>query len=88
MEIGMTHLSSKGQIVIPRNIRERMGFVDGEFLTVLQKENLIVLKKIENPMEQDDLETFFEIKKSWEEIEKGRFKKTSSQDFLEEVKKW
>ncbi len=84
----MTRLSSKGQVVIPRNIRERMGFVDGEFLTVLQKENLVVLKKVENYMEQDDLETFFEIKKSWDDIGQGKFKKTNSQDFLEEIKKW
>jgi hypothetical protein len=49
---------------------------------------MIVLKKIENPTEEEDLRTFSEIKKSWKEISEGKFKKMKSEEFFKEISKW
>ena len=88
MDIELTKISTKGQVVIPRDIRKKMGLQDGETLAVSTKDNLIVLKKIQNPIEEDDLKTLSEIKEAWKEIGSGKYKKMSSQDFLTELSQW
>ena len=88
MEIELTKISSKGQVVIPHGIREKVGLNDGETLAVSTQDGLIVLKKIENPMEEDDLKTLAEIREAWKEIEEGKFKRMKSEDFLKEISKW
>ena len=88
MNIELTKMSSKGQVVIPGNIREKLELSEGEVLAVSSKDNMIVLKKIENPAEEEDLRTFSEIKKSWKEVSEGKFKKMKSEYFLKEISKW
>ena len=52
-------MSSKGQIVIPQNIRKKMNLEEGNLLLVLEGKDSICLKKIELPKI-----------KSWEEATK------------------
>ena len=87
MEIELTKVSSKGQVVIPQQIRNRLKIHNGETLAVSTKENIIVLKKVVNPLE-DDLKTLEDIKEAWEEIEAGKYKKLGSEDFLKEIERW
>ncbi|MBI5065803.1 AbrB/MazE/SpoVT family DNA-binding domain-containing protein [Candidatus Woesearchaeota archaeon] len=47
MEI--TSLSSRGQVVIPQDIRERMHLQEGEKFVVIGEEDTILLKKLEQP---------------------------------------
>jgi AbrB family looped-hinge helix DNA binding protein len=42
----ITSMSSRGQVVIPLNIREMMGLKDGEKFIVSGNQDTIVLKKI------------------------------------------
>lgn len=88
MTIELTRVSSKGQVVIPLDIRKRVGLRDGEALAVSTKDNLIVLKKIDDPMTEDDIKTFNEIKAAWQEIDSGKAKKMNHEDFLKEISKW
>lgn len=88
MNIELTKLSSKGQVVIPNNIRGQIGLKEGEILAVSAKDKMIILKKIENPIEENDLRIFSEIKKGWKEISDGKFKKMKSDEFLKEISKW
>lgn len=44
-----TKLSSKGQVVIPEQIRNAMGLKQGVQFVVLSKEDTLVLKTIEEP---------------------------------------
>ena len=88
MKIELTKLSSKGQVVIPQDIREKMSLEEGETLAVSMQDNLIVLKKMENPMEKEDLETLEEVKGAWKEIAEGKFRKMNSKDFLKEIETW
>lgn len=87
MEIELTKMSSKGQVVIPQKVRDMLKIKEGQTLAVSAEKDLLVLKKISNPLEQD-LETIEEIKEAWKEIESGKYKKLSSEDFLKEIEKW
>ncbi len=42
----ITKISSKGQIVVPRKLRKKLGLEDGASLQVEQVGDLLVLKKI------------------------------------------
>ena len=88
MEVEFTKISSKGQVVIPMDIRNKMKISDGETFAVSAQDNLIVLKKVGNPMEEEDLNTLREIEEAWKEIGEGKFKKMKSEDFLKEISKW
>jgi len=46
MDLGMTKVSSRGQVVIPRQIRERLGLTDGSQLLVFGEGDTIILKKV------------------------------------------
>ena len=87
MEIGLTKISSKGQIVIPLILRKKLALKNGETLAVSTKDDFLVLKKIKNPLE-GDLRTLEKIKEAWKEIEEGKFKKSTSENFLQIASKW
>lgn len=88
MEIEITRVSSKGQVVIPLSVREKMKIKEGEAFAVSEKGNLIVLKKVKGSLREEDIETLSKIKEAWKDIEEGRFKKMKKEDFLKEISKW
>ncbi len=88
MTFQITKMSSKGQMVIPFEIRQQANLHEGETFSISTKDNLIVLKKINKELEKEDLKTFIEIKNAWQEIEQGKCKKMSGDEFLKEIEKW
>ena len=48
MDIEITKMSSKGQVVIPQDIRKEKGIKDGEKFLVYDLDDSIVLKRIKN----------------------------------------
>jgi AbrB family looped-hinge helix DNA binding protein len=52
-EVMITRLSSKGQIVLPKVLRDTLGLKSGEIFAMFGEDDTIVLKKIELPSEQD-----------------------------------
>jgi len=46
-------LSSKGQIVLPREIRQRLGLQQGDTLTVTLEGDRLVLTRLSSPQKQD-----------------------------------
>ena len=46
MDLELTRVSSKGQVVIPRLIRERLGLADRTKLLVFGEGDTIILKKV------------------------------------------
>lgn len=78
----------KRQIVIPQTIREKAGLTECETLTVTAEDKLIVLKKIANPIDAEDLRILNEIKGASKELANGQYKKMSSEEFLKEISKW
>jgi AbrB family looped-hinge helix DNA binding protein len=48
-QIATTRLSSKGQVVIPENVRKELGLEPGAQFVVMGEGDVVILKKIEAP---------------------------------------
>ena len=53
MVVEMIKMSSRGQIVIPQDIREEICASEGTMFAVISERNSIVLKKVETPSKED-----------------------------------
>ena len=84
----LTKASSKGQIVIPADIRKKLEIKEGTVFGITAKDDMIVLKKLDKKMKAEDLRTLKLIEEAWKDIEEGRYKIYSKTDFLKELKKW
>ena len=69
MEKELTTLSSKGQLVVPKLFRQKLGLKAGEFLGMVLIDDIIAIKKVDMPEEriekklkkaEDDREFVFE----------------------------
>jgi AbrB family looped-hinge helix DNA binding protein len=58
MQVELTRISEKGQVVIPSSLRKEMGIQKSDQFMIFGEEGTVVLKKIEKPV----------IKKSFDEI--------------------
>lgn len=63
MGIETTKMSSKGQIVIPQDIREEIKAKEGTIFAILSSNDTIILKKIETPSKEDLIKDLKEIAK-------------------------
>ena len=48
-KLEITSMSSRGQVVIPLDIREQLGLKEGEKFVVVGEEDTVILKKIAMP---------------------------------------
>ncbi len=48
MEIEITKMTSRGQVVIPQEIREKEDFKEGEKFLVVDMDGTILLKRVQN----------------------------------------
>jgi antitoxin PrlF len=48
-EVILTRLSSKGQIVIPKALRELLGIKEGEVFALFGEDDTIILKRVDLP---------------------------------------
>ena len=87
-EIQLTKTSSKGQVVLPKEIREKLHIKKGTMFALQVKNKVIMLKKIDNPVLKEDLETLKRVQEAWDDIEHGRFHKTTKEEFLKELATW
>lgn len=87
-QIEIAKVSSKGQLVIPQSIREKLKVKEGSIFAVASCDNTIILKKIENPLIKEDVKTMKLVEEAWEDMEKGRYRVLSKEDFLKELKRW
>ena len=49
MTLATTRLSSKGQVVIPEEIRQRLGLQEGTQFVVVGEKDVVILKAIQPP---------------------------------------
>lgn len=88
MDIAITHMSSKGQVVIPAEMREDIP--EGEKLILIKNKDQLIMKKaskLEKNL-KEDLEFARRTEEAWKRYDKGEFTTSSTEDFLEELKKW
>lgn len=85
--ISITRISSKGQIVIPQEMRGDLK--EGDKLVVIKNNNQIILKKADQFSEtlEEDLEFARRTEEAWKRYEKGEFKTLPMDEFLRELEK-
>ncbi len=87
-KINITRMSSKGQVVIPLDIRE--GFEEGEKIVVIRNKDQIILKKEKDFSKnlEEDLEFAKRTEEAYKRHERGEFIQMDFDEFIEEMKKW
>lgn len=88
MDIAITKMSSKGQVVIPAEMRK--GIKAGEKLLLLKNGEQYVLKKASKLASnfEKDLQFAKETEAAYLRHEKGKSEEMELDDFLLEAKKW
>ena len=88
MNINVTKMSSKGQVVIPADMRK--GIKEGEKIIIIQNGNQLILKKAKefDKNLEEDLEFARRTEEAWKRYENGEFIQMSGKDFLKEIEKW
>ena len=87
-EIAITRISSKGQIVIPQEMREDLK--EGDKLVIIKNNGQIILKKADKFSKnlEEDLEFARRTEEAYKRYERGEFIEMEFDDFIKEMKKW
>lgn len=82
--IEITSVSSRGQVVIPQSVRERLNIHEGERFAVIGEDGTIILKKLEMPSFEgvDKL-----LKKTRDFAKKKGLKETDIKEAVKEARK-
>ena len=88
VDVSITKMSSKGQVVIPVEMRENIE--EGEKLVIIKNGNQIIMKKASDMGKnlEEDLEFARRTEEALKRYEKGGFKEMEFSDFIKETKKW
>jgi AbrB family looped-hinge helix DNA binding protein len=88
INLSITTMSSKGQIVIPQEIREDL--TEGDKIVVIRNKNQIILKKMNDFDKnlEEDLEFAKRTEEAYKRHEKGQSTKLEFNEFIKEFKKW
>ena len=88
MDIAITRMSSKGQIVIPTKMRRDIP--TGETLLIIKNKKQLILKKASelDMTLSEDLEFARCTEEAWQRHDAGKSKSMKSKDFLKELAKW
>ncbi|MFA5212863.1 MAG: AbrB/MazE/SpoVT family DNA-binding domain-containing protein [Methanoregula sp.] len=88
MDVGITHVSSKGQIVIPSSMRNNLS--EGEELLIIREGGRYILKPLDElkPALKDDIIFAGKTEEAFSEYLKGSFKRTDKDTFLDELASW
>jgi len=86
MEIAITRMSSKGQIVIPTEMRKDIR--EGEKLLLIKNDKQLIMKKASEMDKnlKEDLEFARRTEEAWRDIDAGRSKTYSKEEFLKRLK--
>ena len=85
-QINITRLSSKGQVVIPAEMRKNMK--EGEKLVIIQNGNQLILKKADefDKNLEEDLEFARRTEAAYKRLKAGKGKRMSVHEFLGEIR--
>ena len=88
IDVNITRMSSKGQIVIPQEMREDIK--EGEKLVIIKSGKQIIMKKATDMDKnlEEDLEFARRAEEALKKYEKGKFISLPKDKFLRELKKW
>ncbi|MCH8003138.1 MAG: AbrB/MazE/SpoVT family DNA-binding domain-containing protein [Nanoarchaeota archaeon] len=87
MDVAITKMSSKGQVVIPKEMRK--GLHVGDKLLIIQDDDKLIMKKASKLSEnlEEDLEFARRTEEAWKRYEKGEFISMPMDKFLKKLSK-
>lgn len=88
MDVAITKMSSKGQVVIPAEMRKNLH--EGDKLLIIQNDNQLIVKKA-NELDitfKEDIEFAKKTEEAWKRIEEGKSLKMDFDEFIDNMKKW
>ncbi|MEK6970991.1 MAG: AbrB/MazE/SpoVT family DNA-binding domain-containing protein [archaeon] len=87
-EIAVTRMSSRGQVVIPAEVRE--GFGQNENIIVIRSGKQIILERSTDFQQNitDDIKAAKRVSKAWKKYDAGKFVKKDKDEFLKELETW
>ena len=88
MEIAITKMSSRGQVVIPSGMRNDIK--EGEKLIIIKSNGQLIMKKateLDKKLEED-LEFARRTEEAYKAYERGEFTSMPADKFLKELEKW
>ncbi len=83
-EVEFTRLSSKGQVVIPQDIRQELHLKEGAPFAVIAQQDTILLKKMEMPRIKSWREA---VKPFREAAKKSRLSREDVEQIIEEARR-
>jgi AbrB family looped-hinge helix DNA binding protein len=88
MEIAITRMSSKGQVVVPAEMRRDIK--EGEKMIIIKTEGQIIMKKATEMDEKlrEDIIFAQRTEAAFKRYEKGEFISMDFDKFIAEMKKW
>ena len=87
MDVAITKMSSKGQVVIPIEMRKNIR--EGDKLLIIQNDDQLIMKKATklDKSLKEDLEFARRTEEAWKRYEKGEFVSMPADKFLKELSK-
>ncbi|MSS75183.1 AbrB/MazE/SpoVT family DNA-binding domain-containing protein [Candidatus Pacearchaeota archaeon] len=87
-QIDITRMSSKGQIVIPADLRK--GIDEGDKLVIIRSNDQIIIKKADKFDENiaEELEFARRTEAAYKRIEQGKYKRMEFDEFIKEMRTW
>ena len=88
MDVAITKISSKGQVVIPLEMRGHLN--EGDKLIVFRNKDQIIMKQAEKLDEnfKEDIEFAQKTEEAWKRITRGKGIEMEFDDFINEMKNW
>jgi AbrB family looped-hinge helix DNA binding protein len=88
MDVAITTMSSKGQVVIPASMRTDLP--EGEKILLIKEGERIILKPLTDiePALQDDILFAEKTELAFEEYKKGKFIRKKEGEFVDEIASW
>ena len=88
MDIAITKMSSKGQIVIPVEMRQDLH--EGDKIIVIKNDKQLILKKATQLDEnlKEDIEFAKRTEEAWKAYGRGEVVSQDSDEFLKDLEKW
>lgn len=88
MTVETVRMSSKGQIVIPQDIREALKAEEGSVFAVIGGKDSVILKKIETPSKEDLIKDLEKIaKEGRKRAEKLGIKESHIPELINKIRK-
>jgi len=88
MNIAITKMSSKGQVVIPKEMRKNIH--EGEKLIIFESKDQLIMKKASKMDEKmkEDFEFAKKTEEAWKRYDKGEFTEMGADEFLKKLERW